>query len=59
MAPADLRKEGSAYDLPLALGIMAASVGWLLILQDQASAATEAAEGWREAMNDPIQPRPT
>lgn len=25
MAPADLRKEGSAYDLPLALGIMAAS----------------------------------
>jgi len=25
MAPADLRKEGSAYDLPLALGILAAS----------------------------------
>ena len=25
MAPADLRKEGSAYDLPLAIGIMAAS----------------------------------
>ena len=25
MAPADLRKEGSAYDLALALGIMAAS----------------------------------
>lgn len=25
MAPADLRKEGAAYDLPLALGIMAAS----------------------------------
>ena len=25
MAPADLRKEGSAYDLPLAIGILAAS----------------------------------
>ncbi|MFO7879950.1 MAG: YifB family Mg chelatase-like AAA ATPase [Bacteroidota bacterium] len=25
MAPADLRKEGSAYDLPLAVGVMAAS----------------------------------
>lgn len=25
MAPADLRKEGSAYDLPMALGILAAS----------------------------------
>ncbi len=25
MAPADIRKEGSAYDLPLAVGIMAAS----------------------------------
>jgi len=25
MAPADIRKEGSAYDLPLAIGIMAAS----------------------------------
>jgi magnesium chelatase family protein len=23
MAPADIRKEGSAYDLPLALGILA------------------------------------
>lgn len=25
MAPADLRKEGSAYDLPMAIGILAAS----------------------------------
>ena len=25
MAPADLRKEGSAYDLPIALGILSAS----------------------------------
>ena len=25
MAPADIRKEGSAYDLPLALGILASS----------------------------------
>src|ERR1044071_2685229 len=25
LAPADLRKEGSAYDLPIALGILAAS----------------------------------
>nr|HPR62133.1 magnesium chelatase domain-containing protein [Prolixibacteraceae bacterium] len=25
MAPADIRKEGSAYDLPLAIGILAAS----------------------------------
>lgn len=25
MAPADLRKEGAAYDLPLAIGILAAS----------------------------------
>jgi len=25
MAPADIRKEGSAYDLPIAIGIMAAS----------------------------------
>ena len=25
MAPADIRKEGSAYDLPLAIGIMAAN----------------------------------
>jgi magnesium chelatase family protein len=25
MAPADIRKEGSAYDLPLALGILAAA----------------------------------
>jgi magnesium chelatase family protein len=25
MAPADIRKEGSAYDLPIALGILAAS----------------------------------
>ena len=25
MAPADLRKEGSAYDLPIAMGILAAS----------------------------------
>lgn len=27
MAPADIRKEGSAYDLPLAIGIMAATGG--------------------------------
>ncbi|MFA6913046.1 MAG: magnesium chelatase domain-containing protein, partial [Proteiniphilum sp.] len=25
MSPADIRKEGSAYDLPLAIGILAAS----------------------------------
>ena len=25
MAPADIRKEGSSYDLPLAIGIMAAT----------------------------------
>ena len=25
MAPADIRKEGSAYDLPIAMGILAAS----------------------------------
>src|ERR1043165_2444179 len=25
MAPADIRKEGSAYDLPIALGILSAS----------------------------------
>ena len=25
MAPADIRKEGSAYDLPIAIGILAAS----------------------------------
>src|SRR5687767_811833 len=25
LAPADIRKEGSAYDLPIALGILAAS----------------------------------
>jgi len=25
MAPADLRKEGSGYDLPLAIGILAAT----------------------------------
>ena len=25
MSPADMRKEGSAYDLPLAMGILAAS----------------------------------
>ena len=25
MAPADIRKEGSAYDLTIAIGIMAAS----------------------------------
>ena len=25
MAPADIRKEGAAYDLPLAIGILAAS----------------------------------
>jgi magnesium chelatase family protein len=25
MAPADIRKEGSAYDLPLAIGMLAAS----------------------------------
>ena len=25
MAPADLRKEGSSYDLPLAIGILASS----------------------------------
>jgi magnesium chelatase family protein len=25
MAPADIRKEGSAYDLPLAIGILAAT----------------------------------
>ena len=25
MAPADIRKEGSAYDLPLAIGVLAAS----------------------------------
>lgn len=27
MSPADIRKEGSAYDLPLAIGVMAASEG--------------------------------
>ena len=27
-APADIKKEGSAYDLPIALGILAAE-GWL------------------------------
>ena len=27
MAPADIRKEGSAYDLPLAAGILAATGG--------------------------------
>ncbi len=36
MAPADIRKEGSAYDLPLAIGILAASgvlpkPGWISI----------------------------
>ena len=25
MAPADIRKEGSSYDLPIAIGILAAS----------------------------------
>ena len=35
MAPADLRKEGSAYDLPLALGIMAASGQLMSITLDQ------------------------
>lgn len=34
MAPADIRKEGSAYDLPLAVGILAAAEeltlrGWI------------------------------
>jgi len=29
LAPADLKKEGSAYDLPIALGILAAE-GWLV-----------------------------
>jgi magnesium chelatase family protein len=28
LAPADVKKEGSAYDLPIALGILAAE-GWL------------------------------
>jgi magnesium chelatase family protein len=32
MAPADIRKEGSAYDLPLAIGILAASE---LVKQDE------------------------
>ena len=27
MSPADIRKEGSAYDLPLAIGVLAASDG--------------------------------
>lgn len=27
MSPADIRKEGSAYDLPLAIGVLAASEG--------------------------------
>ena len=34
MAPADIRKEGSAYDLPIAIGIMAASD---MILPDKLS----------------------
>ncbi|MDC1105381.1 magnesium chelatase domain-containing protein [Prolixibacteraceae bacterium] len=29
MAPEDLRKEGASYDLPIAIGILAASV-WIL-----------------------------
>ncbi|MEO0558571.1 MAG: magnesium chelatase domain-containing protein [Bacteroidota bacterium] len=30
LAPADVRKEGSAYDLPIALGLIAATVEGLL-----------------------------
>lgn len=35
MAPADIRKEGSAYDLPMAIGILAASEQMPLELLDQ------------------------
>ena len=31
--------------------------GWLLILQNQATAAEDAAKSWRDAMNAPIAPR--
>jgi predicted ATPase with chaperone activity len=31
MAPADLRKEGSAYDLPLAIGVLGADDSTLLL----------------------------
>lgn len=34
LAPADLRKEGPAYDLPIALGVMAASRQLLADLED-------------------------
>lgn len=34
LAPADLRKEGPAYDLPIALGVMAASRQFLADLED-------------------------
>ncbi|OGH80342.1 MAG: hypothetical protein A3I29_01415 [Candidatus Magasanikbacteria bacterium RIFCSPLOWO2_02_FULL_44_11] len=34
LAPADLHKEGSAYDLPMALGIVALSNGWQFDVQD-------------------------
>src|ERR1051326_1673513 len=34
MAPADIRKEGSAYDLPIALGILSASAQITTNIQD-------------------------
>jgi magnesium chelatase family protein len=34
MAPADIRKEGSAYDLPIALGILSASAQIVANIQD-------------------------
>ena len=33
MAPADIRKEGSSYDLPLAIGILAAADRFIQLIQ--------------------------
>ena len=52
LAPADLPKEGSHYDLPIALGLMAA----MGVLPPTRSRATSCSASWRSTARSPRSP---
>ena len=54
----DARKKPFSEDAALLASLPGVQrYGWLLILQNQATAAEDAAKSWRDAMNAPIAPR--
>ena len=50
LSPADLAKEGSHYDLPIALGVMAADCAPVLLADGSASVIGAAHAGWKGAL---------